>query len=230
MQRVRACLATLRRHGVAEWALTGGIAIELRLIERDGQVEFRSLNDLDFVTSSFDAVPNTLGTEFLVGHVHPFDPPDKIIAQFVSSELALRINAFRTHPEVMNRASVVQTEFGTVHTVSLNDLVGRAARLALPLADGQPVLSKHAGDFLRLLKVANLEGAEQTWPQHRRVGNPESFQKAATLLRELILRNSDLLKTPTYSQSVSNHCSRCANVKGLELANREIILSALGYC
>jgi hypothetical protein len=230
VRRVGTCLATLQRHGVAEWALTGGVAIELRLIELSGEVETRSLNDLDFATASFDTVPNTLGTEFLVRHVHPFDPPDKIIAQFVSSELVLRVDVFRTHPEVMDRANPVQTEFGPVYTVSLDDLVARAARLTLPLADRQPVLSKHASDFLRLVKVANLEGAEQAWPQHRRVGDPETFQEAATVLREVIPNSTDLLKCPANSQNVSEHCSRCAGVEGLELANREVILSVLGYC
>ena len=230
VRRVGDCLATLRRHGVTEWALTGGVAIELRLIERGDQVELRSLNDLDFATTSFDTVPNTLGTVFLVRHVHPFDPPDKMIAQFVSSELVLRVDVFRTHPEVMSRAYSVQTEFGAIHAVSLGDLVARAARLTLPLADRQPVLSKHASDFHRLVEVANLEDAERAWPQHRRVGDPESFRNAATLLREVIPYSADLLMSPAYSQNVSEHCSRCTTVEGLELANREAILSVLGYC
>jgi hypothetical protein len=230
VRRVGTCLATLQRHGVAEWALTGGVAIELRLIELSGEVETRSLNDLDFATASFDTVPNTLGTEFLVRHVHPFDPPDKIIAQFVSSELVLRVDVFRTRQEVMDRASAVQTEFGPVHSVSLDDLVARLARLTLPLADRQPVLSKHASDFLRLVEVANLEGAEQAWPQHRRVSDPETFQKAAAVLREIIPNSTHLLKKPANPQNVSEHCSRCASIEGLELANREVILSLLGYC
>src|SRR6266702_855324 len=230
IRHVGTCLATLRRHGVAEWALSGGVAIELRLIEQSGEVEPRSLNDLDFATASFDTVPNTLGTEFLVRHVHPSDPPDKIIAQFVSSELVPRIDVFRTKLEVMDRANPVQTEFGAVHTVSLDDLVARAARLTLPPANRQPVLSKHASDFLRLVRVANLEGAEQAWPQHRRVGDPETFQEVTTVLREVIRNSTDLLKSPANLRNVSEHCSRCASIKGLELADREVILSLLGYC
>lgn len=153
-----------------------------------------------------------------------------MIAQFVSSALALRVDVFRTHPEVLHRANPVQTEFGPIHTVSLDDLVARAARLTLPLADRQPVLSKHASDFLRLVKAVNLEDAEQAWAQHRRVSDPETFQKAATVLREVIPNSTDLLKSPANSQNVSEHCSRCASVEGLELANREVILSVLGYC
>jgi hypothetical protein len=230
VQRVGACLTTLRRHGVAAWALTGGIAIELRLIERGGEVEIRSLNDLDFATTSFDSIPNTLGSEFLVRHVHPFDLPDKIIAQFVSSELVLRVDVFMTHQEVMNRAYPVLTEFGAIHVLSFDDLIARAARLTLPLAYRRPVLSKHASDYLRLISVANVEDAERAWPQHRRACDPESFLTAATQLRDLIPHNADLLMSPTYSQNVSEGCPRCAAVEGLELANRDAILSVLGYC
>lgn len=230
VRRVGACLAMLRRCEVTGWALTGSVAIDLRLIEKGNQVRRRALNDLDFATPSFDTVPNTLGTVFLFRHLHPFDPPNKVIAQFVSSELALRVDVFRTHPEVMNRARSVQTEFGAIHTLSLADLIARAARLALPLADRQPVLSKHARDFLRLAKVANFEDVEHAWPEHRRMGDPESFQETATLLQQVVSQSSDLLVSPTYSQKVSGLCSRCAPVDGLELANPEAILSILGYC
>lgn len=230
VRRVGACFAALQRCEVNEWALTGSLAMELRLIERGDQVGSRALNDLDFATTSFETVPNTLGTEFLVRHVHPFDPPNKMIAQFVSREFSLRLDVFRTVPEVMNRANWVQTEFGAIHTLSFDDLIARAARLTLPLCQRQPVLSKHAHDFLRLAKVANLEDAERAWPQHRRVGDPESFQKAARLLLHIVPHCADLLMNPKHSNNVSEVCSRCAAVDGLELANPEAILSILGYC
>jgi hypothetical protein len=130
----------------------------------------------------------------------------------------------------MNRAYSVQSEFGAIHVLSFDDLIARAARLTLPLSRRQPVLSKHARDFLRLANVANLEGAERAWPQHRRVGDPESFQKTATLLLHAVHNGADLLMNPTYSKNISEDCSRCAAVDGLELANRKTILSVLGYC
>lgn len=230
VRRIGACFAMLRRCEVTQWALAGSVAVDLRLIEQGNQVRLRALNDLDFVTSSFRAVPNTLGTAFLVRHLHPFDPPNKVIAQFVSSELALRVDVFRTHPEVLSRARSMQTEFGPILTLSFGDLIAHAARLALPLSHRQPVFSKHASDFLRLAKLPNLEDAEQAWPEHRRVGDPESFQEAFTLLQRVVPESADLLMSPTYSQNVSGVCSRCAAVDGLELANPETILSILGYC
>jgi hypothetical protein len=78
--------------------------------------------------------------------------------------------------------------------------------------------------------MATAEGAERAWPQHRRVGAPESFREAATMLRELIPHSADLLMSPVYSQNVSEHCSRCAAIDGLKLANPEEIGSILGYC
>ncbi len=230
VQRVRACFTTLRHHGIEKWALTGRAAIESRLIERGLDAETRPLNDLDFVTTSFDLIPNTLGTDFLVRHVHPLDPPDKIIAQFVSAQLALRVDVFRTSAEVMNHAHPVQTEFGAIPAVSLEDLVARAVRLTLPLIDSRPVPAKHASDLLRLLQVADAAEGERAWPRHRRTGDPESFRDAAALLREIISHRSDLLITPAYSRNPGERCSRCADVEGLELADPAVILSILGYC
>jgi hypothetical protein len=230
MRRVGACFATLRLCRVTEWALTGSLAIELRLIERGDQVGLRALNDLDFAATSLETVPNTLGTAFLLRHIHPFDPPNKIIAQLVSSELALRVDVFRTHSEVMSRADSVTTEFGAIRALSFDDLIARAARLTLPLVDRQPVPWKHACDFLRLAKVANLEGAERACSQHRRVGDPESFPEAIKRLRQVAPYSTGLFVSPTRSQNVSEVCSRCAAVDGLELANPEAILSILSYC
>jgi hypothetical protein len=41
------------------------------------------LNDLDFVAASFDSIPETIGSELLLRHVHPHDPPGKTMLQGV---------------------------------------------------------------------------------------------------------------------------------------------------
>ena len=229
-QRVGSCLTTLQDHGIAKWALAGSVAIGLRLAERGVDAEARSLNDLDFVTASFDEIPRSLGTDFLVRHVHPLDPPDRTIAQFVSSPLVLRVDVFRAHPEVMNRATPMQTEFGVLRIVSLGDLLARTVRLILPIINNRPVPSKHASDFFRLLDVAGLDDAEAAWLQHRRAGDSKSLRDAVLLLRKIVPHRGHLLITPQYSRNATEHCSRCAKVKGLELADPAAILAILGYC
>lgn len=53
------------------------------------------MNDIDFVTDSFDCIPESLADDFLFRHVHPFDPPGKTILQFIDAESALRVDVFR---------------------------------------------------------------------------------------------------------------------------------------
>src|SRR5580698_9315313 len=71
-------------------ALAGGMALEIHWL-RSGRVpRLRTLNDIDFITSSFDRVPGTFGRDFLLRHVHPFDPPGRTLMQMVYPDQALR--------------------------------------------------------------------------------------------------------------------------------------------
>ena len=46
----------LARHDISRWALTGGLAVELHILQRGGNVIERPLNDIDFIASSFDDI------------------------------------------------------------------------------------------------------------------------------------------------------------------------------
>ena len=50
------------------------------------------------------------------------------------------------------------------------------------------------------------------------------------MLRKVIPYGTDLLKRRANSQNVSEHGFRCTSIEGLEVADREVILSLLGYC
>jgi hypothetical protein len=197
--RVESCLRTLQHHRIDQWALVGGLAIEIhrKLL---GRPRFRDLNDIDFVTTSFDCIPNTLADDFLFLHVHPFDPPGRTMAQLVDPAAVLRIDVFRTNPAIMGRTVELKVPNGDIRIVALEDLLAQAARLTLPIADGLPVAAKHAKDFLALLKVAAPAKAEIAWADHRRTTDPKTLEEVVFLLRDLISHSSDLLITPTYSQ------------------------------
>jgi len=56
--RATDALQKLRRHETQQWVLTGGFATEIHSILRGLEPSIRSLNDIDFVVSSFDALGN----------------------------------------------------------------------------------------------------------------------------------------------------------------------------
>jgi hypothetical protein len=72
--RATDALKQLRRHETQQWVLTGGFATEIHSIWRGLEPSIRSLNDIDFVVSSFEYVPESLSRDFLCRHIHPFDP------------------------------------------------------------------------------------------------------------------------------------------------------------
>jgi len=219
----------LGRHGIRGWALTGGLAVEVHRLRRGCQASVRALNDLDFITESFGAIPEGLADGFLFRHIHPFDPPNRMMLQFIDAESKLRIDVFRACGDTMSRTSNLDLPAGKIQLISLEDLTARTARLALDLAGGVPTPSKHATDFLRLMELIDSTEVETAWRDHRKPGQPASFKEASGLLRHLIPARRNLLVTPEYSKDAEMVCSRCESTSSFRLANPKAILSVLGY-
>ena len=69
--RAERTLRKLSTHDISRWALTGGIAAEIHIRRGGGKSGSRPLRDLDFIVSSFDCIPEGVGRDFFVRHVHP---------------------------------------------------------------------------------------------------------------------------------------------------------------
>jgi len=223
-------LRKLSRHKIESWALTGGLALEIHRLLQGCLPVARALNDLDFVTSSFDRLSESLADDFMFRHIHPLDPPGKMMLQFIDPDTALRVDVFRASGETMSRTRPTDTPAGTIQLVSLGDLTARSARLVLDLAEGLCVESKHARDFLRLAELATLADIETAWTEHRKPNQPCTFDEARSLLHDLILTRQDLLITGEYSRDTEKECPRCKPIAGFRLADAKRILSLLGYC
>jgi hypothetical protein len=228
--RVLGTVRKLSEQNISEWALTGGLAVEMHVQDVGRAPSIRALNDLDFITENFESIPTSLAGKFLFRHVHPFDPPGKIILQLIDADTSLRVDVFRAYGATMSRT--VNAELGSipVRLVSLEDLAARAARLALDLAPGKQVEQKHASDYLRLTPLVDRSHVEVAWRDHRRPSDPMTFQETSSLLRNLIPARSSLLTTADYSQDTCLTCARCLPSPPFELADPELVCSLLGYC
>lgn len=220
----------LARHDISDWALTGGFVVELHRLRLRLQPTVRALNDLDFVASVFDRIPETLADDFLFRHIHPGDPPGKTILQCIDPDSAVRIDVFRGYGATLRRACRLDLWFGTFQVISIEDLVARAARLVLDVADGVSVPSKHANDFLRLVELVDPEAVEAAWQDHRKPAHPATFEEATSLLLHLIPARQNLLITTEYSKDTKEVCRRCAPTAAFHLADPKVVLSLLGYC
>lgn len=228
--RALATLRRLERHNISRWALAGGFAVEIRRLLRGRPPSIRPLNDLDFIAEAFDCIPDTLAGEFLFRHVHPLDPPGKIMLQFIDAHTAMRIDLFRSYGAIMGRTLSVDHSTGPVRLISLEDAVARAARLVLDLAGQAPVASKHADDYLRLVELVQSSKVEAAWRDHRKPTHPATFRETNTVVRTLISTHFDLLDTPQYSKDIAEVCPRCVPAAPFQLADRNVVISLLGYC
>jgi hypothetical protein len=228
--RVWSTFRKLARHDVSRWALTGGLAIEAHLARLGAKQSVRALNDLDFITESFDCIPDTLAGDFLFRHIHPLDPPGKTLLQCVDPDSAMRIDVFRVNGATLKRTSTLPFPGGTMRLISLEDLAARTARLALDLAEGVAVPAKHARDFLRLAELVKPAAAERAWQDHRKPQHPSSFREASRQLCELIPASQSLLINPDYSKDANQVCKRCVPTGVFRLADPKVVLSLLGYC
>jgi hypothetical protein len=220
----------LAGHEIGQWAITGGFAAEIHLLRLGRQASIRALNDLDFIAGSFDCIPETLAADFLFRHIHPSAPHGKTMVQFVDRESALRIDVFRASGTTLNRKFPLRLPSGTIHVVSVEDLVARAARQALDLAEGVPVALKHATDFLRLVELADPALMEPAWQDHRKLKHPLAFVEARRLLQYLIPAHPELLITPLFSHDTGEVCPRCLATPAFRLADPKLIFALLGYC
>jgi len=230
VDRAQHTFRKLARHGIRQWAVTGGFAIEIQHWRLGGQVSVRSLNDIDFVTGSFNCIPETLAEDFLFRHIHPLDPPGKVMLQFIDPTSALRVDLFRADGATMDRTSPQDIPSGTFQLLSVEDLVAREARLTLDLAQNVPVPSKHARDFLRLMQLVDPVQVETAWQDHRKPKHPLTFAETNRLLQDLIPAHPELLMTPDYSSDTETVCMRCKPTSAFRLADPKIVLSLLGYC
>src|SRR5215831_17491609 len=172
--RADASLRRLVQHNIGGWALTGGLAVGLHSVAAGMKPSGRSLNDLDFVTERFEEIPETLGRDFLFRHVHPGQEPGRIMMQLMHIDARLRIDVFRAVGGTFKRASQMKLTVGELTVVAVEDLIARAARLLLDLANGVSVPAKHATDFLLLSTMLGPRDAQSAWCDHRKPGQAKS--------------------------------------------------------
>jgi hypothetical protein len=229
-QRAFITLQKLALHKASRWALVGGLAVEFHCLRGGHTPSVRHLNDIDFVVSSFDDIPESLAREFLFPHVHPFDPPGKMLMQFVDANTSLRVDLFRAYGGIMCRTIPVALPSGPLQVISVEDATARAARLLLDLDAGVPVSAKHADDYFRLVELVKLPGVETAWQDHKKPGHPLTFRETDKLVKSLIAARRDLLISPEYSRNAAEVCPRCMRTPPFPVADANVVLSLLGYC
>jgi hypothetical protein len=230
VRRVERVIGKLMRHDIASWVLAGSFALEAHKIRLGIDARQRTLHDIDFVVDSFEHIAETLGQDFALRHIHPYDPPAKTLLQAIELEDAVRFDVFRTHRAVIERSETLMLSQSSMLLISLEDLVARLLRLGWNLVDGNPVGSKYARDLVAALELGDPGRLEIAWQDHRKPEMPAMFRDATGPVLEAMASHPELLITPEYSKDPTLVCHRCHEAGELRLADAAVILSRLGYC
>jgi len=135
--------------------------------------------DIDFMTSSFDAIPASLGQQLLLRHVHPHDPPGRTCfkaltrnRKFESMFPRIRLGdgASRARDHCRSQAS----------NGLARDLLARHARLNCDLMEGNLVAPKFARDFLRMIDLVTPDALESICKEHRKPGNQKASARRSS--------------------------------------------------
>ena len=151
--RAARTLRKLAACDISRWALTGGLAVEIHILQHGRESGGRPLRDMDFVAGSFEDIPTALGSEVLFRHVHPYDEPAKTMLQCVDEETALRVDLLRAYGQEMERVVRFELDGMGLKMISIEDVEAAHARLSWGLVEGKKVPPQHARDFLRLLPL-----------------------------------------------------------------------------
>lgn len=222
-------LEKLQYYGLRNFDITGGLALDTHRLALEQSAPARPLNDIDLLVTDFAAVPVGLGTGFLANHVHPEAPAGKLVVQLVDADDALRIDIFSAYGSTRTRSMILDSPFGAISTVSIEDLASRAASLLMDLARGERIARKHAVDFVWLAEKVDPDRIGLAWTDHRRPNDPPSFQAARQRISELVRLHPELLVTPEYSKDVHSVCPKCRETGGWHRAPGWRIMSILGH-
>lgn len=202
---IHTCLARLMPYvDRARVALTGGVAIELRLSRKPDRKQSVP-RDLDFVARTRDAVDPRVAGDFLVKHYHtPQRGYPKFLIQLVDPVSRLRIDIF---PDLV----------GSIERAGWHHVAGTHLRVL----DAASILDH---------KLATLSKASrQTLVEEKHYS--DALALAAFCRRRLPVIPTAYLVTSEYGSDVDARCARCEASRDprFPLAPNQQILDVLGY-
>lgn len=224
--RVSAVLRQLGSCGVT-FAITGGLALRLRLSEAGIHVPRRELKDLDVVVKTWSALPTQLADVFLINHAHPAAPEGKLLLQLVSEEHALRVDVFRQYGHTLERAAFASR--GRDYLIlSVEDLRARiTAHVCRSLGRGLALDIKFKEALQLLATVGDPHRLKAAWMDHCE-GESGTLPQANAIAHELIRTNPALIVVEEYGTG-TEPCPKCEPQEAFPLAASQYIASILGF-
>ncbi len=152
IDRLSGCLCRLMPHlRLGDLAVTGGVAIQLGMAELGLEGSRKTIDDLDLVALSLEAVTPGIAASFLVSHYHVVQPGvPKFMVQLVDPVSGIRVDVFPDLVGSLTRARAVTIGRRSVRMLALQDILEHKLQTISKASRADPVDPKHARDALML--------------------------------------------------------------------------------
>ena len=148
LERLSRCLDKLMPHvRQSDVAITGGVAIQLRLAEVGYAGRRSAIADLDCVARSLDAIAPSVSDVFLVSHYHVVQPGiPKFMMQLVDRVSRIRVDVFPDLVGSLARARAVRIKNQSLRMLALEDILEHKLHTISKASRTNPVDPKHVDD------------------------------------------------------------------------------------
>lgn len=148
MGRLSECLTRLMPHlRQDDVAVTGGVAIQLEMADATLERPRETIEDLDLVAASIDAVVPSATESFLVSHYHVVQPGvPKFMIQLVDPLTRIRVDVFPDLVGSLRRARALNIGNRLVPVLAPADIREHKLQTISKASRSNPVDPKHARD------------------------------------------------------------------------------------
>jgi hypothetical protein len=152
MERLSICLTRLSPNlCLDDVAITGGVAIQIRMAQLGRQGTREMIADLDVVAKALDTVLPSVADTFLVSHYHSVRPGvPKFMVQLVDPVTRIRVDIFPDLVGSLARSGMVEVGAHEFRLLALEDILEHKLLTLSKASPVDPVDPKHADDAYAL--------------------------------------------------------------------------------
>lgn len=210
-----------------QFALVGGIAIRYHLTQRGIDYPIRPFNDLDMIARNAFVVSPSVTKDFLVYHYHP-QIRDSFYIVLVDPQSKTKIDIFNYDP-APEKLIPVPFKGQQVEIVSIEDQLVKTALDIRRISNEAKVDPKQFIDVELLMKIANLNEAEEIWKNKYFARFQGSLSETIKQAQHIARERPDWLREKPFRKPKPYVCQNCHGTDDFPITPMEDIYNVLGY-
>lgn len=210
-----------------QFVLVGGIAIRYHLTQRGIDYPLRPFNDLDMIARNSSAVSPSVTNDFLVYHYHS-KTRESFYIVLVDPQSKTKIDIFNYDP-APKKLITVPFKGQQVEIVSIEDQLVKTALDIRRISNEAKVDPKQFKDVELLMKIADLNEAEEIWASKYFPRFQGSLSETIEQAQQVAHEHPDWLKEKPFRKPKPYVCHDCHSTVDFPITPMEDIFKVLGY-